>query len=627
LSLSESEKLQRISVFKAQIQRLLSSAIDDASLLAQLNGFGRASMLPGFVWLWGPQVYARNAAMFRPFILANFSQSIQVDAATWTYQAVEWKGESGKALEDWLLVVDKADDVLLFKQLYRWKLQDQNEWKARESRFDYDLKTRWKTVKTPAERVVALRKMDVGFAISEDTAITLFGDDPQASKDFILRRTPGGWGESRKLWQRLFDIASNEPEFRWALYRKQVPQQRWADDVRVLAASDLTGEVLTEELNRRHAEGWDLKRAEVFLGLLQVRGHEALPYLRKHLRSISSYSEQDALAKLIALAAAKQFWELWAALLLVCARGKDYDKALAKLLVDPALDEATRLSRLSMLSGVSREWNGAGFGLAQIQTLEDDTALSLYEHYPDLVRGPFRAHVAPGWGQGRGGLLYAAIQAGDEILIDFLTARLITRTHMSDSIAKAVNQAAKYFEELRLQDTAFAARAARVLTQVPAYTIYDYNKLIADNPLARLLFARSTSFYLSSDVAVSDLVEASEVHVMQLAYRALGLDDDRARQLAPRHRMLLMGTLLRPMQRRTRLLAFKALANATQAQDDAQAVLARAREALTLIDTKYPKDGLMLLIGLLLARHPGLAQAQEAPLVYRRASPALAGAA
>ena len=109
----------------------------------------------------------------------------------------------------------------------------------------------------------------------------------------------------------------------------------------------------------------------------------------------------------------------------------------------------------------------------------------------------------------------------------------------------------------------FSRRAANVLGKVPAYSIYQYNALIKENRLARLLFERSASSYLADPRSLADLVEASEIHVMALAYRALGLNDDRA--LANRQSPtlpLLMGTLLRPMQRDTRTLAFGALANA-----------------------------------------------------------------
>jgi hypothetical protein len=159
-----------------------------------------------------------------------------------------------------------------------------------------------------------------------------------------------------------------------------------------------------------------------------------------------------------------------------------------------------------------------------------------------------------------------------------------------------------------------------VLGQVPAYSIHLYNQLVRENRLARLLFERSASAYLADPRSLADLVEASEIHVMSLAYRALGLDDERARAQAARHLPLLMGTLLRPMQRDTRTLAFGALANAASTLDTARLILDRARDALNLPDVRYPKEKLLGLIARLLHRWPELRGAREQPVVYQRVS-------
>jgi len=115
---------------------------------------------------------------------------------------------------------------------------------------------------------------------------------------------------------------------------------------------------------------------------------------------------------------------------------------------------------------------------------------------------------------------------------------------------------------------------------------------------------------------VRDLVEGSEIHVMALAYRVLGLDDERARAQALDNLDLLLGTLLRPLQRKTRLLAFRALDNAATSSAGAARVVARARDALRLPDIRYPKEALVGLIGKLLARHPHLAAPEERPVIY-----------
>jgi hypothetical protein len=253
-----------------------------------------------------------------------------------------------------------------------------------------------------------------------------------------------------------------------------------------------------------------------------------------------------------------------------------------------------------------------------VQQLDEEAALLLYHRFPDLARGPFRAHLAPTWSYERSELMEAAINNNDYALIDFLAARLVTRQSYGrrDKMKPAAERAAEYYEALRLDDSGFARRAAAVLTQVPAYTVWDYGRLITQNRLARLLFERSTSHYLSAPSALRDLVEGSEIHVQALAYRALGLNDDRARAQALDNLDLLLGTLLRPLQRKTRLLAFGALENAATSAEGAARVLARARDALRLPDIRYPKDALVGLIGRVMARHPHLAGENERPQIY-----------
>ena len=102
-----------------------------------------------------------------------------------------------------------------------------------------------------------------------------------------------------------------------------------------------------------------------------------------------------------------------------------------------------------------------------------------------------------------------------------------------------------------------------------------------------------------------------------LAYRVLAQDDDRARRLAADMLDILLGTLLRPLHRKTRLAAFGALANAAKADATAAArVLRRARDALRLPDTKYPKEQLVGLIGGILHTWPELRGPRERPVVY-----------
>jgi hypothetical protein len=250
--------------------------------------------------------------------------------------------------------------------------------------------------------------------------------------------------------------------------------------------------------------------------------------------------------------------------------------------------------------------------------------LLFYDRFPDLLRGPFKVHLQSHlWGRNFPELLHRFIAAGDEEMTDFLASRIATRSGRWGNAQKMLADAEKladFYGKLKADETVFSRRAAAVLSQIPAFSIWNYNQLIRENRLARLLFERSASAYLADPRSIADLVEGSEIHVMALAYRALGLDDERARALAPQHLPLLLGTLLRPLQRGTRELAFGALVNATTTPETARMVLDRARDALTLPDTRYPKEKLLGLIGQILHRWPELRGPREQPVIYERAA-------
>jgi hypothetical protein len=107
---------------------------------------------------------------------------------------------------------------------------------------------------------------------------------------------------------------------------------------------------------------------------------------------------------------------------------------------------------------------------------------------------------------------------------------------------------------------------------------------------------------------------------MVLAYRVLALPDARAQTLAAANVDILLGTLLRPLHRRTRLAAFDALVNAARGDAAVAArIHARAREALKLPDKRYPKAELIGLIAGVLAARPEHASDAEQPVIYRRA--------
>jgi hypothetical protein len=82
---------------------------------------------------------------------------------------------------------------------------------------------------------------------------------------------------------------------------------------------------------------------------------------------------------------------------------------------------------------------------------------------------------------------------------------------------------------------------------------------------------------------------------------------------------MLLATLLRPLHRRTRLLALRALERAAEAPEAAARVVERARQALALPEKGYPREALYTLIARVVARHLSLAGPREQRVVYRRA--------
>lgn len=298
-------------------------------------------------------------------------------------------------------------------------------------------------------------------------------------------------------------------------------------------------------------------------------------------------------------------------------------------MLNQSLPDDVRRERLTALAGVSREWNWPGLGLARIHALDDDLAGLIYARYPDLIRGPLRANVTPTWWHGYPNLIQAAQVANDDDLVDTLASRYATRiswnrmwgrSDKADAEDKTTSEIAGYYQAIRDRDPVeFSHRASNVLTRIPAYASFNQTQLLRTNDLARLLFVRSLDQYLAVPRAVQDLVEGSNIHVMMLAYRVLALPDPRARALAADNVDILLGTLLRPLHRKTRMAAFEALANAARHDEGvARRILVRAREALKLPDKKYPKAELIGLIGNVLAAHQTLAMPAEKPVVYRQ---------
>lgn len=610
------------------LRDLLKRPLADTELRAQLERLAAAEIsFAGFTWLFGPELYRRNRVLFRPLVLSRFSTYLVLPK--WKVQTIPWKGEAARGLEAWLQETDQADDPELFRRLYDWKLSTQLSHRfddARDEAIREELRRRFQKAGTPAARHMVLRKLDLWFVLDEPTATELYEADARAAAPFILRHLPHNWyslAPKRTLWRSLFELAERrrDESFRWKLYRRQIALKDWIKDVLSLAGRVRDPSALVSELEKRHPEGWGVNLADGFCQLVEQRGRDAFPYVMRHLRQVwGSWLGRGHYGKLADLARARGWWDLWSALIRVCSGAKEFNKEVHALVANTQSTAIEVAERLLMLSGASREWNWAGLGLATVHTLDEEVALALYERFPDLVRGPFRLHVQPNlWGKPSPLLLDRFLAAGDEEMIDQMASRVITRAGSWGQAQAWLVEAEKlagYYRALKTDERVFSRRAASVLGRIPAYAIRGYDRLVQENRLARLLFERSAATYLADPASIADLVEGSEIHVMALAYRALGLHDPRARAQAAQHLPLLLGTLLRPMHRATRLLAFGALVNAADSLDTAREILQRARDALHLPDERYPKEQLLGLLAGLLHRWPELRGPAEQPVIY-----------
>jgi hypothetical protein len=484
----------------------------------------------------------------------------------------------------------------------------------------------------PAAQAVVLDEFDDWFELSEKSAVELYEINRNCSK-FLLKHLPfkfSFWGgEKRRPWRQLIGLArnANDDELAFALYRRQIDPTEWQRDIEQIARDFQDPDRLNDELRKRHLEGWGIKRGNAALALLKLRGRDVLPYLREKLETIvGGWDPQSSPGPLLKLCESHGWWDLWTAVVRTAADPKVFNRESSGLLADNNLDDATRKERLRALAGVSGEWNWSGVGFATVHSLEDDVATELYLRYPELVRGPFKLHVVPTWWQAGPKLLAVAIAAADDELVDVLASRYVTRGDTrytligkeEHKIQQAITRLAETYQNLRdRNEIEFARRAANVLTQIPAFSIFGYDQLLRTNDLARLLFVRSFSAYLGSAEAVRDLIEGSEIHVQMLGYRVLGQDDERARRLAAKTIEILQGTLLRPLHRKTRLAAFSALLNAARYDlPTAQLVLKRSREAMRLPDKKYPKEELVGLMAHILHAQRPLRSPREQAVVY-----------
>lgn len=622
----------KTAALKSNIESLLDSDLSDQELRRQLESLASEPAFSGLTWYWGPVLYERNKVMFRPFILSHFGrwriEPFDKPHKLPSWKPVKWRGHIGQILDQWLKKADQTNDIELFKQLFEWKASPSGGWRIDQEMVVKQLAGRLKSASTPAARRMVLSKYDIWFTLNEADALTLYQIDPELTSGFILKHLPvqfSWWGgEKRKLWTELCDLArhNKDDDLYFTLYRRQIPLKIWENEIASLCDQIESPEVLVDALEKRHPQGWGLNLGAGFYTIVNKRGRDVFPYIYKYLKQVwPGYWMRSGYEKMLALAEQNQWWDFWATLMRVCARPDEYSQAVEALLQDASLDDAEIVHRLLMMAGVAREYNFPGLGLAQVKPLQDKTAVLMHQRFPELLHGVFKANIALTYGHNYKALIARMIEVDDEELIDFMASRAITRIRAwgdQKSVAVAETLAA-YYENLRTDDAQFCRRACAVLGQIPAYAIWNYNFLIRQNRLACMMFERSGSFFLNDPQGVRDLVEAPEIHVQSLAYRVLGMNDPRAMKMAGENLDVVIGTLLRPLRRRTRLEAFGALLNAARCDPKyARRIHERARQALSLPAIRYPREQLIGLIGQLLNRHPSLRQPSEFAVVFER---------
>ncbi len=560
----------------------------------------------GLTWLWGPELYQRDPVVFRPLLLSKFSW--QTWKGGWRWAPAPWNPR----LDSWLAAVEKAEDVELSQRLIQWKLLSQAKFSHSKVKplLLKELRSRVAGASSPAQVRLELRKMDGWCPLDEETAVYLFETEPAAAATFILRHLP--WDPGKALWEKLFNKAlASDRSFAWKIYQRTVPLARFESDALGLCASQPEAQKLVQELQLRNpTQGYGNAMGGLLLKLLEARGEDVFAYVFPQLKRVwKPLFGRGNYGKLLTLAQSKGWIDLWATILRICASPAEYNQALRTVLQEGPKGR----HKLLQLSGISSEWNWGGLGLAQVHLLEPKTALALYDYEPELLRGLFKTHLQL-YAQSTGyvPLLQKLEQAQELELLDFLASRYCV-AHQKGA---ELDWFSDYYTRLKGL-VSFSRRAANVLGKLPAFCIWNYPMLITKNPLARLFFERSVTEYAQDAQAVSDLVEASEIHVMALGYRSLAQAEP---EMAAQHLDLLRGCLLRPLQRATRQWAFSALARASQFdQQTASLILESAREAQRMPEKGYPKEALVGLIAGILRDWPRLRRTSEQPVIYRRA--------
>ena len=175
------------------IEQLLEGQPDNQRLRDNLEGLCRDPLFAGLTWFWGPRLYARGRAVFRPFILNHFSEWIRDDKR---WKRVQWD-EHAADLDAWLQAARASRDVGLIRRLQRWKYAARKGWGLDLNRWYTALVEAYRAAPTSAARTIVLDEFDDWFELDEPTAMRLYDTD-RNSAAFILKHLPVSYWSADK---------------------------------------------------------------------------------------------------------------------------------------------------------------------------------------------------------------------------------------------------------------------------------------------------------------------------------------------------------------------------------------------------------------------------------------------
>jgi hypothetical protein len=599
---------------------LNDAALDDEKLLGKLKELSASKFLGHFTWWYGPRLYSRNKTLFRAFILAHFRTTGVGDGQTGpVFNLVPWGTGQGKGLALWLDEADRSDDVLLTRQLIEWKVLGMG-WKAGRTWLAQELVTRMKAAQSVPVRDVVMAKFDVWLLeLDEQTAIRVYRAGADQTRAFILRHLAFMWdvnSAERMLARHLHEKAIKAEDYALAdvIYRRRVPMAKWERDAVEMCKQIPEPALLMDRLRRTEpiGPGVDLKYG--LIKILEARGKDVLPYAVRSVHDASRGWQGKHQAPYLEAAKTNKWWELWAQAARTPGNDAEFSEQVEWVLMSPGVPALAKRVLLGMLANVAADAGHSGLGVPKPVTLGDKQALMLYKMFPEILRGPLRAVINYNGAANHRGYQTLITEVGakqDWAMLDSMASQVMTLyvgstgKNLNSKVRDDLERFRGYFKALKEKDPgAFALRAAGVLSLLRS------SDAVAgmENPVARLFLSRTRENLLSQWQVLCDMAESANDAVRGLAFKTLAVNDPRAKKAALTCVDALMGVMLAPLNTRMRRDGLAALANAGEADlEAAKMILPRAQDALEIADRRYPRQGLVSLIGRLMGAWPELA--------------------